>query len=101
VGEGVKDISEKHDRRSLRLKDYNYSQTGAYFITIYANKLQPIFGKLKEGQMVLNGLGQIVQEYWGELDKRFLEVETDAFVIMPNHIHGIIAVGAIHELPLR
>ncbi len=93
--------SEKHLRRSLRLKDYDYSQTGAYFVTVCTHKLQPLFGEVEKGEMRVNAFAQIVNPIWDELPNRYPDTKTDAFVIMPNHIHCIITVGAIHELPLQ
>ena len=86
---------EKKDRRSLRLRDYDYSQAGAYFITICTNNREFYLEKLPK-------LKQIAQDQWKELEKRFLEIELDEFIVMPNHIHGIIfIVGVIHELLLH
>ena len=93
--------SEKYHRRSIRLKGYDYSQKGVYFITICTYKLEFPFGEIANGKMQPNACAQIVQAIWDELPSRYPEAKTDAFVIMPNHVHGIIVVGAIHELPLQ
>ena len=92
---------DKHHRRSIRLKEYDYSQPGAYFITICTKDRGCALGEISNGNMYLNNAGQIVQSVWGKLPNRFEGTGLDAFVIMPNHIHGIITVGAIHELPLH
>ena len=95
----------KHHRRSIRLKGYDYSQAGAYFVTIVVKGRECVFGEIADGEMQLNELGRIVDSVWSELPDRYPETELDAFVVMPNHVHGIVvitvAVGAIHELPLR
>jgi putative transposase len=84
-----------HHRRSIRLKHYDYSQSGAYFVTICTQNKTCLFGDLIDGQMILNGPGRMLQKEWDTLSERFSEIELDAFVVMPNHIHGIIfIVGA-------
>lgn len=85
----------RHHRRSIRLKDYDYSQDGAYFVTICVYERQCLFGSVDQGEIRLNAPGMMVSKAWQDLDERFPEVKTDAFVVMPNHIHGILwLVGA-------
>ncbi|MEW6570501.1 MAG: transposase [Nitrospirota bacterium] len=94
---------EIHHRRSIRLKDYDYSQMGAYFVTICTKDRECLFGEISDSKMELNDAGVIVAEVWNDLQNRF-PVKLDEYVIMPNHVHGIIIVnnvGAIHELPLH
>ena len=81
---------EIHHRRSIRLKDYDYTQEGAYFITICTKDKQCIFGDIKQGEMKLNLLGTIADECWQEIPQHFPHINLDVFVIMPNHIHGIL-----------
>jgi len=84
-----------HHRRSIRLKGYDYAQAGLYFITICCDDRKYRFGKIENGEMVLNELGNIAYNEWAKLAERFPNFELDVFQIMPNHIHGIIAlVGA-------
>jgi len=84
-----------HDRKSIRLKGYDYSQAGAYFITICCQDRECRFGKIENDQMVLNEFGTIAYNEWNKLPERFSNFELDVFQIMPNHIHGIIVlVGA-------
>ena len=93
-----------HHRRSIRLKGYDYSRAGAYFITICTHGRECILGDLVDGEMRLNEYGDIARGEWLNLPNRYPDIELDAVVIMPNHIHAIIAihaVGVIHELPLR
>ena len=93
-----------HHRRSIRLKSYDYSRAGAYFITICTHGRECILGDLVDGEMRLNEYGDIARGEWLNLPNRYPDIELDAAVIMPNHIHAIIAihaVGVIHELPLR
>jgi len=88
----LKQYLEKDGRSSFRLKDYDYSQAGAYFVTICTQKGKSILGKVVEEEMVLNKYEQIVEQSWNELSSHFLNTEMDWFVVMPNHIHGIIAI---------
>jgi len=86
---------ERLHRRSIRLKGYDYSQPGAYFITICTQDRACLFGEVVDGEMRLNDAGQMVQDVWDELPAFYPSVQTDAFIVMPNHIHGIIIlVGA-------
>ncbi len=85
---------EKHHRRSIRLKEYDYAQSGAYFVTICTQNRVCLFGTAANGEMELNNAGQIVKSTWEGLPARFPSARLDVFVVMPNHIHGIIIVGA-------
>ena len=82
----------KHHRRSIRLQGYDYSQPGAYFVTICTQNSEYLFGDITDGEMVLSGAGRMVQSVWDELPMNYSGIETDAFIIMPNHIHGIITI---------
>jgi len=92
-------------RRSLRLKEYDYSRGGAYFITICTYNRECVLGNVADEEMILNQSGNIVLACWNSLLERYDNIELDKFVVMPNHVHGIIKiidhVGAIHELPLQ
>jgi len=81
-----------HHRYSIRLKDYDYAQAGAYFVTIVTQQREFLFGEIVNKEMELNPNGEIVQKWWGEISNHFANVETGAFVVMPNHIHGIIFI---------
>jgi REP element-mobilizing transposase RayT len=81
-----------HHRRSIRLQGYGYSQAGAYFVTIVTWQRQFLFGKIVNNEMELSSYGEIVQKWWGETPIHFPNVEIGAFVVMPNHIHGIIFI---------
>jgi putative transposase len=91
----MKSGSEKHHRRSIRLKGYDYTQAGAYFVTIVAFHRACLFGHIVDGKMRPNDAGRVVQMVWDELPNHYSDVQCDAFVVMPNHVHGIIVlVGA-------
>jgi REP element-mobilizing transposase RayT len=79
-----------HHRKSIRLRGYDYSQAGAYFVTIVTFQRAGLFGEIINGEMVLNETGKIIQKWWDDIPIHFPGVETGAFVIMPNHVHGII-----------
>jgi putative transposase len=82
----------KHHRRSIRLKGYDYTQAGAYFITIVTQDRACLFGEVVEGEMRLNPFGEIVAESWQWLAMQYDYVELDEWVIMPNHLHGTIVI---------
>ena len=91
-------------RRAMRLRSYDYSQPGAYFVSICAQHRKCLFGTIIDGQMRLNEIGEIVVECWSRIPQHFPSVELGEYVIMPNHIHGIIAsniVGARSPRPIE
>ena len=80
-------------RRSVRLQDYHYSQAGAYFITVCTQERRALFGEIVDGEMVLNDAGRAVEHTWLAIPQHFPQVELDAFVVMPNHLHGIVVIS--------
>ena len=102
----MKQDRKRHHRRSIRLTEYDYSQPGAYFITICAYNRACIFGDILEGQLTLNQYGEIVNSEWLKTINMRTNLELDAFIIMPNHLHGIILIsdfdhrrGTLQRLP--
>lgn len=97
--------SECHHRRSIRLKGYDYSQAGVYFVTIVTQDRRCLFGEVMDRQMRFNKAGQVAKRCWVDIPDHFPHVELDTFVVMPNHVHGIIvitdAVGAKNFSPLQ
>jgi putative transposase len=83
---------ELHNRRSIRLKGYDYTQLGAYFVTICSLNRVYLFGRIRGDEMDLNENGKIVRKTWHELPKHYASIELDAFVVMPNHLHAIISI---------
>ncbi len=79
-------------RRSIRLRDYDYRWEGAYFITICTYGKAKLFGMVDEGAMTLNDLGNIVAAEWLHIAKARPNILLDSFVVMPNHVHGIIFI---------
>ncbi len=97
----VQSNPDTHHRRSIRLKGYDYKQAGVYFVTVCTQTRTCFFGDMVDGEMQLNDAGRIAQVSWAELPARFQNIDLDAFVVMPNHIHGIILVGAQFIAPLN
>jgi putative transposase len=93
--------SQSHHRRSIRLKEYDYTQAGAYFITICTYQRQNIFGEIVNGEMKLNSFGEIAYNEWFKAAELRLNVNLfkEQFVVMPNHVHGNIWL--IYELGTR
>ena len=87
------------NRRSIRLKGYDYSQPGAYFITLVTQGRECLFGDVVNGEMQLNAAGQIVLEEWMRTPSMRPEMDIDEFVVMPNHIHGIIIICENNGIP--
>ncbi len=83
---------EARHRHSIRLKNYDYSQPGAYSVTIATHQRTLLFGEIRDGTMVSNQYGEIVQSCWEQILYHFPRVQPDAFVVMPNHVHGIIII---------
>ncbi len=79
-----------HHRRSIRLRDHDYSSGGYYFVTICTHRREQLFGHIDNNDMVLNGYGEIVLRTWNDLPKHYQNAQLDEFIIMPNHIHGIV-----------
>jgi len=87
------DRAEHQQRRSIRLKGFNYAEPGAYFLTIVTQSRLSLFGGIVDNEMHLNDAGHAITRWWFELERKFIAIETDAFVVMPNHCHGIIMMG--------
>ena len=82
----------KHHRRSIRLKGYDYSQPGAYFVTIVTQRRECQFGAIVDGEMQLNDAGRMVARWWAELGNKYPRVIPDVCVVMPNHFHGMVII---------
>lgn len=85
-----------HHRRSIRLRGYDYAQPGAYFITICTRNREPILGKITHGRMLPNILGEAVWQEWFLSGEIRSEIRLDSFVVMPNHVHGIVIIDRDH-----
>ena len=83
---------QKHRRRSIRLPEYDYSQPGACYVMIVAWHRECLFGEVLSGEMTLSKFGLVAKQQWEKLTKRFPNIKLGAFIIMPNHMHGIILI---------
>ena len=90
---GLGENMSKH-RKSCRLKEYNYSSWGYYFVTICTKDRIDCFGEIKDGLMILNQYGEIAKTKWVEIPQHFDCVQLDQFVVMSNHVHGIIIINS-------
>ncbi|NOY70253.1 MAG: transposase [Deltaproteobacteria bacterium] len=81
-----------HHRRSIRLKGYDYSQTGLYFITVCTQDRLCLFGKIEHGEMLTNDAGKMIKIVWEEISSYYPSFKVHEFVVMPNHFHGIIQI---------
>ena len=86
-----------HDRRSIRLKGYDYSRPGAYFITICTSNRECWFGEIIDDKMILNEYGKIAKQCWIDIPVHFPDVMLDEFIVMPNHIHGIVVINRTNK----
>src|SRR5713226_6639947 len=82
----------EHYRRSIRLQGYDYSQVGAYFVTVCVQNRKCLLGDILKDEMRLNDAGRMVERWWVELGNKFPSFELDEYVVMPNHFHGIIII---------
>ena len=90
-----------HHRRSIRLKDYDYSQSGGYFVTVCTEGRSCLLGDVSDGAVQLSGAGLMVEAIWREMPAHYAGVLLDAYVVMPNHIHGIVVLTDVdHALGL-
>jgi hypothetical protein len=84
-------------RKSIRLRGHDYARPGRYFVTANSQGRRRVFGTLVNGRMALNDAGRMVQAVWDEIPLHYPGVEIDAFVVMPDHIHGIVRLIAAGE----
>jgi REP element-mobilizing transposase RayT len=89
-----------HARRSIRLPDYDYSQAGAYYLTICSHQRRCIFGVVRDGRVRLSRIGKILAEEWLQSCEVRPEVTLDEWTIMPNHLHAIVVIGAVPGQPV-
>ncbi|MDO8461378.1 MAG: transposase [Deltaproteobacteria bacterium] len=82
-----------YHRQSIRLKNYDYSRLGAYFVTVCTWRREHLFGRVRDGIVELNEYGKIVADEWSRTSVIRAEIELDTFVVMPNHFHGIFIIN--------
>jgi putative transposase len=89
-----------HERKRLRLEGYDYATPGHYFVTICVRHFLPLFGTIKDGQIILNPYGNIVKQQWLWLAKQYKYVKLEEFVVMPDHFHGILEIIDTKSFPV-
>ena len=89
-------MSERH-RKPNRLQDYDYSQAGCYFITICVKNREYLLGKIEDSIIQLSNYGKIIEKYWKSIPVHYDNVSMDKFILMPNHLHGIIIISNENE----
>ena len=92
---------DTHNRRSIRLKGYDYSQAGAYFVTVCIKERHCLFGKISEGNITLSEIGAVARDLWLRIPEHFGNVRLDEFVVMPNHLHGIIIIDNNNDVGVQ
>jgi putative transposase len=85
----------KHHHRSIRLQGYDYAQAGAYFVTICTQNRECFFGEIVDGEMQLSEIGKVAEECWRAIPNHFSNVALDVFVVMPNHVHGVVMITTV------
>lgn len=88
-----------HHRRSIRLQGFDYASANAYFVTMCVEDRECLFGDIVDGDMRVNDAGRVVDKWWTKLPEKFAGVSLDEVVIMPNHFHGIVVLGAVGADP--
>ena len=91
-------FKNKYRIKSARLAGYDYRNEGLYFVTICTKNKFHYFGEIENGNLLLNEIGLIAHNYWAEIPQHFDHVSLDEFVIMPDHIHGIICIDEKREI---
>ena len=91
----------KYRVESTRLKHWDYSSNGTYFITLCTKNRESFLGEIVDGEMQLSEIGKIVQKYWLEIPDHFSFIMLDNFIIMPNHMHGIVVIDKAHDVETR
>jgi len=95
----AENIPPLRQRKSIRLKNYDYSQAGIYFVTICIQNRLHLFGEIVDGKMALNDAGEIANVCWGEIPLHYPNVQLHQYIIMPNHLHGIIEIVGAEYFP--
>ena len=91
----LKNKTQKHQRRPIHLSEYDYSKPGAYFITVCVKNRIPIFGEIVDGEMFCNNAGDMIEKWYLKINRKFPNIRTDKFIIMPNHFHAVIFINEV------
>ena len=93
----VERFQGKYRIASTRLPNWNYAADGAYFVTICTHNRLHFFGDVINSQVQLSVIGKIADQFWADIPNHFADVYLDAYVIMPNHVHGILIIDRSHN----
>ncbi len=85
-----------HHRRSIRLKGYDYAQSGLYFVTICVQNRACLFGEIADNEMIMNDAGRMIEKWYFELENKYPNMKCHEYIIMPNHFHCIIEITNVH-----
>ena len=85
-------FQNKYRIKSTRFKHWDYSSCGAYYVTICTKNREPFFGKIVNGKMILSKIGEIAEKFWMEIPKHYPNLTLDEFIIMPDHVHGLVLI---------
>lgn len=88
-------------RKSIRLPEYNYASPGAYFVTLCTHQSCNFFGEIAGGKILLNEAGEMVKRWWLKIPDKFPTIQLDTYILMPNHLHGIIKILESNNQPKR
>jgi REP element-mobilizing transposase RayT len=92
---------QKHHRQSIRLRGFDYSSPGAYFVTIVTCNRELLFGEVVNGEMRPNEYGGLASACWAETPVHFSNVVADLHVVMPNHVHGVVIIDSKIDRPAK
>ena len=93
----MSDLPTNSRRKQLRLRHYDYTQTGSNFVTICTHDRRCILGNVVDGKMLLSDAGKVVSECWNDLPNHYQHIELGEFIVMPNHVHGIVVITGSAE----
>jgi REP element-mobilizing transposase RayT len=85
----------KYRIESTRLRGWDYSSAGFYFVTVCTKDKHPYFGSIEDGEVKFSSIGEFADRFWIEIPRHFSSVEIDEYVVMPNHVHGIVVIRSI------
>lgn len=92
---------ERHHRRSIRLPGYDYTQEGAYFVTLVTANRECLFGDVVDGRVVLSTYGKIAEWFWRDVPRHAKTVQLDAYMVMPNHVHAVLWIANVGATQTR
>ncbi len=96
--DGRADETQRPERRSIRLQGYDYSQAGAYYVTVCTLGRECLFGQVTQGEMLLNDAGRMVEQWYFDLPNKYPDIDCGPFIVMPNHAHCIIVNTGGHDV---